>query len=374
MSGELSMPAGDPAALERLAAQLDAAAAGADGLASRTSQTAADIRTSANWTGTAADGYTAFTGNLARGVGATQAPLTRIAGAVRGYAGYLRTAQEKVSAYSSAAQTANATQQPTDVAAAKTAELDAQSAVAAQQTAGDYAAAEVRNATGEMENPFGPDGVVRDWIEKIHSPWDTLAGDAAIGKLMSIANLGEDMVKEAKDFSAELPKLVRQSADALDATLEAVNADWETSVNETLRLVDDYDAINKYNTGWLEAGEELTKGANIWRGIGMGSDVLGIAGDVYTEIKPEDSGAMGWVDRGVAGVNMGLSGADLLGLAGVTVEVPVAGQVVLVGTGLYIGGDYLYHHWQPFHDVCNDVGHATVSAAKGIWHGITSIF
>jgi hypothetical protein len=52
----------------------------------------------------------------------------------------------------------------------------------------------------------------------------------------------------------------------------------------------------------------------------------------------------------------------------------VAGQVALIGTGLYLGGDYLYHHWKPFHDVCNDVGHATVSVAKGIWHGITSIF
>jgi hypothetical protein len=374
MSGELSMPAGDPAALERLAAQLDAAAAGADSLASRTAQTTADIRTNADWTGTAADGYMAFTGNLTHGVGATQAPLTRIAGAVRGYAGYLRTAQEKVSAYSSAAQTANATRYPADVAAAKTAEQNARSAIAAQQTAGDYAAAEVRNATGEMANPFGPDGVVRGWIEKIHAPWDTLAGDAAIGKLLSIANLGEDMVKEAGKFSAELPKLFRQSANALDASLQAANADWETSVNETLRLLDDYDAIRKFNTSWLEAGEDLTRGANIWRGIGMGSDVLGIAGDVYTEIKPEDSGAMSWVDRGVAGVNMGLSGADLLGLAGVTAEVPVAGQVILVGTGLYIGGDYLYHHWKPFHDVCNDVGHATVSVAKGIWHGITSIF
>lgn len=368
------MPGGDPAALERLAAQLDAAASGADSLASRTARTTADIRTNADWTGTAADGYTAFTGNLTSGVGATRAPLAKIASAVRGYAGYLRTAQEKVSAYSTAAQTANASKHPADVTAAKTAEADARSAIADQQTAGDHAEAEVREATGEMENPFGPEGVVREWIEKIHAPWDSLAGDAALAKLLSRAHLGEDMVKEATKFAEELPKMLRQSADALDATLEAANADWETNVSETLRLLDDYDAIRKFNVSWLEAGEGLTRGAGILKGIGMGSDVLGIAGDVYTEIKPPDSGAMGWADRGVAGVNLGLSGADLLGLAGVTAEVPVAGQVVLVGTGLYLGGDYLYHHWKPFHDVCNDVGHATVSAAKGVWHGITSIF
>jgi hypothetical protein len=81
----------------------------------------------------------------------------------------------------------------------------------------------------------------------------------------------------------------------------------------------------------------------------------------------------------VAAVNMGASAADgtyaVLGMLNMTTdEIPVAGEVVLVGSGLYLGGDYLYHHWQPFHDVCNDVGHATASVAKGIWHGVTSIF
>lgn len=373
------MPGGDPAALERLAAQLDAAAAGTDGLASRTARTTADIKTNADWTGSAADSYTAFTGNLTRGVGATRAPLTRIADAVRGYAGYLRTAQEKVSAYSSAAHTAAATQHPVDVAAAKGAEQDARSAVAAQQTAGDHAAAEVRDATGEMENPFGPEGVVRDWIEKIHAPWDSLAGDVALGKLLSKVKLGEDMAKEAREFDDGLPKLFRQSADALDASLEAANADWETNVSETLRLLDDYDAIRKWNLGRLETGEELARGGNLLHGIAVGSDVLGIAGDAYTLAKPEDSGVMGNVDRGVAAVNAGASAADgtyaVLGMLNMTTdEIPVAGEVVMVGSGLYLGGDYLYHHWQPFHDVCNNVGHATASVAKGIWHGVTSIF
>jgi hypothetical protein len=182
------------------------------------------------------------------------------------------------------------------------------------------------------------------------------------------------MVERGKEFTTKLPQLFRQTAAALEASLEAADADWETKVSATLRLLDDYDAIRKFNTAWIETGEGLTRGANIWRGIGIGSDALGIVGDTYTEIKPEDNGAMGWVDRGVAGVNLGLSGADLLGLVGVTAEVPVAGQVVLVGTGLYLGGDYLYHHWTPFHDVADAVGHGTVSVAKGIWHGITSIF
>ena len=61
------MPGGDPAALERLAAQLDAAAAGTDSLASRTARTTADIRTNADWTGTAADGYAGGAGIVLEG-------------------------------------------------------------------------------------------------------------------------------------------------------------------------------------------------------------------------------------------------------------------------------------------------------------------
>jgi hypothetical protein len=115
-----------------------------------------------------------------------------------------------------------------------------------------------------------------------------------------------------------------------------------------------------------------------------------LTGDYFTLRKPEDDGAMGVVDRSVAGVNAAAAGVDggylIAGMVvGSTGEIPVVGEVVLVGTGLYLGGDYLYYHWTPFRDVCNDVGHATVAgadavghaaagAAKGVWHGITSIF
>lgn len=385
MSGELAMPAGDPAALERLADQLDMAANGTDSLASRTASVTAEVKTNADWTGSASDGYTAFTGNLTRGVGATQAPLSRIAAAVRGYAGYLRTAQQKVSAYSSAAQAARASQNPADVATAQAAGQDANSAITAQQAAGDQAAAEVRDATAQLGNPFGSDGPVRDWVEKIHAPWDSLAGDAAVGRALAIAGQGEDMAKEARQFEKTLPQLLRDNAAELEGVLDAVNAGYPARAAETSRLLDDMDAIRKENAARLGAAEELTKGAGVWRGIGMGSDLLGLAGDYFTLRKPEDGGVMGDVDRGVAGANAGLSAADLAGLAGLTAEVPVEGQVVLVGTGLYLGGDYLYHHWAPFRDVANDVGHATVasadaaghaatSAAKGVWHGITSVF
>jgi hypothetical protein len=56
--------------------------------------------------------------------------------------------------------------------------------------------------------------------------------------------------------------------------------------------------------------------------------------------------------------------------------IPVAGEVVMIGTGVYLAGDFLYHHWTPFRDVANAIGHGTVRVVKdigsGIEHGILS--
>jgi hypothetical protein len=71
-NGRLAGPAergpGDAGAAGRA---VETAAQGAGSLADSTSQVTADVRPAAEWTGDAADGYTAFTGNLARGVSGT---------------------------------------------------------------------------------------------------------------------------------------------------------------------------------------------------------------------------------------------------------------------------------------------------------------
>ena len=87
MSGAIVMPGGDPAVLEQMAARLETAGQGAGNLADSTSQVTADVRSAAEWTGDAADGYTAFTGNLATGVNATGAPLGALRGLIIGRPG-----------------------------------------------------------------------------------------------------------------------------------------------------------------------------------------------------------------------------------------------------------------------------------------------
>jgi uncharacterized protein YukE len=173
----VAMPGGDPGALELQAARLEVAAAGVGDLSVTTGKVTGSIRSGAHWTGDAADAFTAFTGDLSQGASAAQAPLSRIASAVRDYAGYLRTAQQKVAAYQSATLTAQVSGNDAGyLGAAQLAGQQAESAIAAWQAAGDRAAAEVSSATGQLGGVFGPQGPVQTWLGRQPVPSDTLAG------------------------------------------------------------------------------------------------------------------------------------------------------------------------------------------------------
>jgi hypothetical protein len=178
----VAMPGGEPGILEQLAARLEAIAQGTADLGASTRQVTASIRSDAAWTGDAADAYTTFTGNLAQGVAAAPAPLSKIALAVRDYAGCLRTAQEKVAAYTSAAAAAELSGNDSGyVSAARMAAQNAQAAVAASQAAGDRAAADVNAAVGQLGDVFGSQGPVASWLARQPVPWDTLAGFSGLG-------------------------------------------------------------------------------------------------------------------------------------------------------------------------------------------------
>jgi hypothetical protein len=123
-------------------------------------------------------------------------------------------------------------------------------------------------------------------------------------------------------------------------------------------------ADEAFSPGWLKTAAGGLAGI---RGLSYTLTGLGLVADVGTIISPQDHGAMGWVDRGAAGVNGALLAANLA-----LDEIPVAGEVVMIGTGVYLADDYLYHHWTPFRNVCNDVGHATVSAAIDVSHAASS--
>lgn len=178
----LAMPGGDPAVLEALATRLDAAAAGIANLGGSTGQVTTSIRSGASWTGDAADAYTSFTGNLGLGATATEEPLSRIASVVRGYAGYLRTAQQKVATYASAAEVAQVSGNDAGYAGlAEAARQDAIAAVADWQAAADHTATVVGAASGQLADVFGSQGPVPSWLSHQPAPTDALAGMPMLG-------------------------------------------------------------------------------------------------------------------------------------------------------------------------------------------------
>jgi uncharacterized protein YukE len=181
MSG-LAPPSGDPSVLEQLASRLEAAATGSADLGTSMRQVTTSVRFEAEWSGDAADAYTSFTGDLSQGIGAAQAPLSRIALAVRDYAGYLRAAQQQVAAYASAARVAQFSGGDAGyLSAAQMAGQQAESAIAAWQAAGEHAAAEVSAASGELAAVFGSHGPVPGWLARQPMPGDTLAGMPRLG-------------------------------------------------------------------------------------------------------------------------------------------------------------------------------------------------
>lgn len=145
----LPVPPGNPDALESYASSLASSAEQIDTLASSTVRVTADVKSNANWTGSAAEGYSAFTGSLAQNVRGTVSHLNRIASAVRDYAGCLRAAQEKVAAYNKAVEAASClipAKQPAALAALDGERLQAEAAVIAADTAGDIAAEDVKGS------------------------------------------------------------------------------------------------------------------------------------------------------------------------------------------------------------------------------------
>lgn len=74
---------------------------------------------------------------------------------------------------------------------------------------------------------------------------------------------------------------------------------------------------------------------------------------------------------GVGSVMLGTGGvetaATLVGINASTDWIPVVGQVVMLGTGIYLAGDWAYHKIKPFHSFVNStaefVAHHPVHAA-----------
>jgi uncharacterized protein YukE len=244
-----------------------------------------------------------------------------------------------------------------------------------------------KESPGTWETIFGPEGFLRTWDERLHSPTDLLALDLVITRFIDTAEFGKSLdseaLKQAEAWAKSYPELLTSAyqedfGNVIQRLREGEVAEPELA-QELRDFTADNDMLRSWGTGTLQDAKAAIKadGFRLTGGELLGGtlDVMAVAGDAYTLWQPEDSGAGGWVDRTAAAGNIGAAGLDLAELGGFEFAgaIPGVGEVVGVGTGLYLGGDWLYHHWTPFHNVVDDTGHLGVSIAKGIWHGITSV-
>jgi hypothetical protein len=243
----------------------------------------------------------------------------------------------------------------------------------AQQLHEDYENAAARLA-GQL--PAGsPDAwdhtePVREILEGLLAPFDLAAGDFWVSQLKEVAGVTEEWVN---DWGGKI--------DAAGAQL----ASGESIVDDLLALGDEGEAVGQrvdawygFAPRWLSASAENLSEI---RGFGGVMSGLGIVADAGTLLSPQNSGAMGNVDRGVALVNGSLLAADAALSA-----FPVVGEVAIAATGMYLAGTYLYQHFTPFRDVASDIGRAVVHgvddvthdagdaghAVRSAWHSVTS--
>jgi hypothetical protein len=225
------------------------------------------------------------------------------------------------------------------------------------------AAAKTAADVGDHSGLWDRTEPVRTVLEAVLAPLDIVAADHWVSALEKIAGVPSEWVKE-----------LDEQLGAIEAGLRAGRSqvqELQAAAQLLERAGGKIDAWYAFAPRWLKtAAGSITQ----IRGLSYALSGLGLIADAGTVISPQDKGAMGTADRIVAGTNGALITLDLA-IGGL----PVVGEVALAATGAYLAGDYLYHHWTPFRDVADDVGHATVKVADeaghvadSAWHSVTS--
>jgi uncharacterized protein YukE len=404
------LPPGDPAALESWAGQLATCADAFESLVGETGKVTTAAADHADWTGSAADGYRRFCGSMVESAGGIPAALREICSAVRGYADTLAAAQQRVR---SAVADANATPAAGRQAALDSALQVSASACGQARDGAQAAAVRVNAAKSGLERMWDDTEPGRKLLEFVLAPFDIVAADHWIDLLKEMAGQPSDWLKDLDEGIAEVVALRKAGKPATEALLELGG--------RAERIGGMADAWDAFAPGWLKAAAGSI--AEI-RGLSYALTGLGLVADVSGMISPQNSGAMGIIDRVAAGSNaaamllqQGLQRGlikfqpatagepaaaapeEALADGGTAVSeeavteggevateaavdtglvtlnasldwVPVAGEVVMIGTGVYLAGTFLYKHWTPFRDVARAVGHATVRVVDDIGHGI----
>jgi len=204
------------------------------------------------------------------------------------------------------------------------------------------------------------------------TPFQLVAGDAWVNLF---ARLG-DVLKDTDVDVANALSMDRWSPERVQAFIDLAH-DFEDEAREI-----DHKGLIANTLPKKVVPERFAEftanNSDLFRGAAMLTSTLGILGDLGAEISPEDRGPLGDVDKGVAIVNGGAialdtaGGLDALAAANSLDWVPGVGEGVIVTTGAYLAGDWLYHHWTPAHDSMNAVADQPSNIGHTVKEGILS--
>lgn len=383
--GGFGVPPGDPATLRQAAAALSTSAGLVADIGTRVGSTARSVVADAAWQGGAADAFSARADRLATQITRIESPLKAIASAIQVYASALEAAQQQAQAAASAGAAVGSLA-PKDQAQALTAASNASSAAwTAYLQAAATATAAVRAAIGALpdrtDHPPVPVEAAAgestppslyELADQINSKIG-LALSPVVGALTGPEVNAWRVALQAWEAGRALPGGLQTAFDDIvgpvglafdrgEVGLEAfgpVLARYGNLADAATSFTDGFvtSALDGLKSGGMPDAGFLGVAGKVFAGLGVFSDAL-------TLYNPGASGAEGNVNRGMAGANIigtGMAFApEAAGLVGINMAadwVPVAGQVVMAATGLYLAGDWAYHNVSWFHDGVDATGH-----------------
>jgi hypothetical protein len=338
-----------------------------------------------SWQGQAGSVARPVANQLARTLGDAASAADRLGMVSHTWAGQLATFQAKADALEKQAAAAAADQEylkgKQTVMAAMTGPVDRAADLEAAQAQVNQIQARARQLHQDYETSAAqlarqldaPTAWVRTEPARKALEWLLAAPDLALidhwlGKLKEA---GQNPAELAEDFDrdlAEAEQLISQGKPARDALIKA-----GFSADTAIARADAWDA---FAPDWVKAAARWLPQI---RGVSYGLAGLAIVADTGTLISPEDSGAMGYVDRAAAAGNaVGLAtvtAADagwIVAADGAAAVIPGVGEVAIAVTGVYLASDFIYHNRAALEHAADDAGHAVTHTTEGAWHSVTS--
>jgi hypothetical protein len=247
-----------------------------------------------------------------------------------------------------------------------------QAAIDAGTLTGDAAWGALKTPSEALpEDAVEEDGEV-DWPEVVRSTNDKIVNAWAVGTAPSAGWALGQLSRNFVEYTQALNSLPKSYADLHGPGLdipESTTADIDTVLDEVL----DTARVTSEDERAFAADFELAKAldtagegglSGFFAGASHAMAALGVVGDVWTLVDPGvDNDTEADVLRGSAAANLagigavefGAEAATLVGLDAAVGWVPVAGQVVVVVSGLVLAGDWVYHNWDTVKGWAGDV-------------------